>query len=168
VTVEDGRRYLQQHDERWDAIVIDAYFSDSLPFHLTTIEFLELARSRLVPRGVIAANLIGQLSGEGSQLFRAMYKTYRAVFPTVAVHPVRDQEDSEDDVLRNLIVVAGDGASPGEDVLLDRWRELRARSPRAADLTKAIRDRYTKLVPTRDVPLLTDDFAPTDALLFVN
>ena len=33
VTVEDGRRYLQQHDERWDAIVIDAYFSDSLPFH---------------------------------------------------------------------------------------------------------------------------------------
>ena len=168
VTVEDGRRYLQQHDERWDAIVIDAYFSDSLPFHLTTIEFLELARSRLVPGGVIAANLIGQLSGDGSQLFRAMYKTYRAVFPTVAVHPVRNQEDSEDDVLRNLIVVAGDGASPGEDVLLERWRELRARSPKAADLTKAIRDRYTKLVPTRDVPLLTDDFAPTDALLFVN
>ena len=88
VTVEDGRRYLQQHDERWDAIVIDAYFSDSLPFHLTTIEFLELARSRLVPGGVVATNLIGSLSGDGSQLFRAMYKTYRAAFPTVAVHPV--------------------------------------------------------------------------------
>lgn len=168
VTVEDGRRYLQQHDERWDAIVIDAYFSDSLPFHLTTIEFLELARSRLVPGGVIAANLIGALSGEGSQLFRAMYKTYRAVFPTVVVHPVREEEDDEDDVLRNLIVVAGEGAAPGQDVLLDRWRELRARSPKAADLTKAIRDRHEKLVPTRDVPLLTDDFAPTDSLLFVN
>jgi spermidine synthase len=168
VTVEDGRRYLQRHDERWDAIVIDAYFSDALPFHLTTIEFLELARSRLAPGGVIAANLIGALSGEGSQLFRAMYKTYRAVFPTVVVHPVREEDDAADDVLRNLIVVAGDGAAPGQDVLLERWRELRARSPRAADLTKAIRDRDERLVPTRDVPLLTDDFAPTDSLLFVN
>ena len=62
VAVEDGRRFLQRDDERWDAIVIDAYFSDSLPFHLTTIEFLELARSRLRPGGVIASNLIGSIS----------------------------------------------------------------------------------------------------------
>jgi spermidine synthase len=167
VTVEDGRRFLQQHDERWDAIVIDAYFSDSLPFHLTTIEFLELARSRLAPGGVIASNLIGAVSGEGSKLFRAMYKTYRAVFPTVVVHPVREQGD-DDSTLRNLIVVAADGAAPGQDVLLERWRELRASSPKAADLTKAIRDRHEGLVATRDVPLLTDDFAPTDSLLFLD
>ena len=89
VAVEDGRRFLQRDDERWDAIVIDAYFSDSLPFHLTTIEFLELARSRLTPGGVIASNLIGSISGDGSKLFRSMYKTYRAVFPTVTVHPVQ-------------------------------------------------------------------------------
>ena len=167
VTVEDGRRYLQQHDERWDAIVIDAYFSDSLPFHLTTLEFVELARSRLAPGGVIASNLIGAVSGEGSKLFRAMYKTYRAVFPTVVVHPVRERGD-DDSALRNLIVVAGDGAAPGQDVLLQRWRERRAGSPRAADLTKAIRGRYERLVPTRDVPVLTDDYAPTDSLLFLD
>jgi spermidine synthase len=158
---------LQQHDERWDAIVIDAYFSDSLPFHLTTLEFVELARSRLAPGGVITSNLIGAVSGEGSKLFRAMYKTYRAVFPTVVVHPVRERGD-DDSALRNLIVVAGDGAAPGQDVLLQRWRERRARSPRAADLTKAIRGRYERLVPTRDVPVLTDDYAPTDSLLFLD
>ncbi|MBA2569161.1 MAG: fused MFS/spermidine synthase [Actinobacteria bacterium] len=167
VTVEDGRRFLQQHDERWDAIVIDAYFSDSLPFHLTTLEFVELARSRLAPGGVIAGNLIGAVSGEGSKLFRAMYKTYRAVFPTVVVHPVREQGDA-DGALRNLIVVAGDGAAPGQDALQRQWRRLRARSPKAADLTKAIRDRHESLIATKDVPLLTDDFAPTDSLLFLD
>ena len=46
---EDGRRFLTRRDDRWDVIVIDAYYSDSIPFHLTTQEFLELARSRLIP-----------------------------------------------------------------------------------------------------------------------
>jgi spermidine synthase len=167
VTVEDGRRFLQRDDERWDAIVIDAYFSDSLPFHLTTIEFLELARSRLRPGGVIASNLIGSISGDGSKLFRSMYKTYRAVFPTVTVHPVRDAGD-DDTTPTNIIVVAGEGAAPEKDALLERWEAVRARVESAADLTRAISDRYEAIVPTRDVPVLTDDYAPTDALLFVD
>jgi spermidine synthase/MFS family permease len=167
VSVEDGRRFLQRNDERWDAIVVDAYFSDSIPFHLTTLEFLDLARSRLEPGGVVASNLIGSLRGDGSKLFRSMYKTYRAAFPTVTVHPVRDA-GSRDDEPMNLILVAGEGAAPGKQVLLDRWRALRNGSKRAVDLTKAIRDRYEATVPTRDVPVLTDDYAPTDALLFVD
>ena len=166
VTVEDGRRFLQRNDERWDAIVMDAYFSDSLPFHLTTIEFLELARSRLKPGGVIASNLIGSISGPGSKLFRSMYKTYRAVFPTVTVHPVKQPGD-DDSTLMNIIVVAGEGAAPEENVLLERWKAVRARVGSAADLTKAIRDRRDAIIPTRDVPVLTDDYAPTDALLFI-
>jgi spermidine synthase len=166
VSVEDGRRYLQRRDERWDAIVIDAYFSDSLPFHLTTIEFLELARSRLAPGGVVASNLIGALRGEGSKLFRSMYKTYRAVFPTVSVHPVRVSGYS-DEALANLIVIASEGAAPDRPALLDRWREIRAQTPRAVDLTEPIRGRYDAEIPTSDVPLLTDDYAPTDALLFL-
>ena len=68
----------------------------------------------------------------------------------------------------NLILVAGEGAAPAKQVLLDRWRALRTRSKRAVDLTKAISDRYETTVPTRDVPVLTDDYAPTDALLFVD
>jgi spermidine synthase len=164
VTAEDGRRYLQRNARRWDAIVIDAYFSDALPFHLTTAEFLELARSRLAPGGVIVSNLIGTITGEGSKLFRSMYRTYRSAFPTVAVHPVLE---SGAGLLRNLIVVATEGAAPGEDALLDRWLEVRSRSPRAVDLTRPIRDRHNTLIPTRDVPVLTDDYAPTDALLFL-
>jgi hypothetical protein len=64
--------------------------------------------------------------------------------------------------------VAGEGAAPGKDVLLDRWEAVRARVRNAADLTQAIRDRRDAPIPTRDVPVLTDDYAPTDALLFID
>ncbi len=162
VTVEDGRRFLARDRRQWDAIVIDAYFSDSLPFHLTTVEFLELVRSRLAPGGIVASNLIGAVTGEGSTLFRSMYKTYREAFPTVAVHP-----EGRTGPLQNIILVASEGAAPATDVLLDRWRQTRRRVPRAVNLGTAIRDRYEGEVATRDVPVLTDDYAPTDALLFV-
>jgi spermidine synthase len=166
VTVEDGRPFLQKNDEKWDAIVIDAYFSDSLPFHLTTVEFFELVRSRLAPGGVVASNVIGSITGDGSKLFRSMYKTFRAVFPTVEVHPVR-VPGYRDDSLANLIVVAGEGASPDRLALLERWQAIRRRAPRAVDLTHPIRGRHEAPIPTDDVPVLTDDYAPTDALLFL-
>jgi spermidine synthase len=162
VTIEDGRRFLARDRRQWDAIVIDAYFSDSLPFHLTTVEFLELVRSRLAPGGIVASNLIGAVTGEGSTLFRSMYKTYRAAFPTVAVHP-----EGRIGPLQNIIVVASEGAAPATDVLLGRWQETRRRVPGAVDLAGPIQDRYEEEVATRDVPILTDDYAPTDALLFI-
>ena len=68
-------------------IAIDTFFDD-VPFHLTTREFLELVRDRLTPGGVIVTNIIGSVTGRVSKLFRAVYRTYRSVFPTVLVHPV--------------------------------------------------------------------------------
>jgi hypothetical protein len=85
----------------------------------------------------------------------------------VTVHPVKDAGD-DGSTPTNIIVVAGEGAAPGKDTLLERWEAVRARVESAADLTKAINDRHEAIVPTRDVPVLTDDYAPTDALLFVD
>ena len=88
VEVEDGRRYVSGHEGPWDVIVIDAFYADSIPFHLATREFLELARSRLTTGGLVVTNIIGAVKGPDSRLFRSMLRTYRAVFPTVAIHPV--------------------------------------------------------------------------------
>jgi len=146
--------------------VLDAYYADSLPFHLTTQEFLELVRSRLAPGGIVVANIIGALEGPSSKLFRSFYGTYRTIFPSVAVHPVDFRRDANS--IRNIIVVTGQGAVPSTDFLLERWADVRAEHPQAPNLTGAIRGRYEKLVPTRDVPVLTDDYAPTDALILVD
>ena len=50
-------------------------------------------------------NVIGTLGGPGSSLFRSIFRTYRAAFPTVVVHPVLEPGDRLDEPL-NLIVVA--------------------------------------------------------------
>ncbi len=167
VEVEDGRRYLVQQDGPWDVIVVDAFYSDSIPFHLATNEFLELARSRLAPGGVVVTNIIGATRGSESRLLRSMLRTYRTVFPTVAVHPVRVQGDTDLGGVRNVMFVAGEGAAPSKEFLTERWNDVRRRAPGAPDLTAAIRDRVDRPIPTNDVPVLTDDYAPTDALLLL-
>jgi spermidine synthase len=165
VHVQDGRRYLATHPRRWDVIAIDAFFADATPFHLTTREFLELVRDRLKPGGIVVTNALGAIRGPDSKLVRALYRTYRTVFPTVALHPVHDVPSWDPTSYINQLIVATEGALPGKRILIDRWREIRARAPLAPDLTGAIRDRYDGFVPLRDVPTLTDDYAPTDALL---
>ena len=163
IATEDGRRYLVKNERKYDVIVLDTFFEDGIPFHLTTREFLELVRSRLKPGGVVMTNTIGALSGDGSKLFRAIYRTYRSVFPTVVVHPVDAGERSDE--IQNLIIVAGEGAEPSEATLQERWSAIQGNVPTAPDLASAIRTRVDGAIAVDDVPLLTDDYAPTDALL---
>jgi spermidine synthase len=137
VEVGDGRRFLAAGDRRWDVIVVDAFFADAIPFHLVTREFLELARSRLRPGGVVVANVIGALDGQGSKLFRSVYRTYRTVFPTVVVHPAILAGDHGDTTFRNLILVASDKPFPEPRLLAERWAALRARTPSVPDLEQA-------------------------------
>jgi spermidine synthase len=167
IDVGDGRRFLADEDTRWDAIVIDAFFADAVPFHLVTREFVQLAQSRLSPGGVIVTNAIGAIAGPGSRLFRSIYRTYRTVVPTVVVHPAILEGDQGDETFRNLILVATEQAAPQRTFLAQRWDEIRAESPTAPDLRQAILDRHDALIPTDDVPVLTDDYAPTDALLLL-
>jgi spermidine synthase len=167
VTDEDGRRFLTKNDTRYDVIVLDAFYADAVPFHLTTLEFMRLVHERLAPGGVVVANIIGAQAGSQSRLLRSMYRTYRAVFPTVVVHPVNTSVGEAATDIKNIVVVAGDAPAPSKEFLQERWAEVRRRAPTAPDLRQAIRDRWDAFVPTADVPVLTDDYAPTDALLLV-
>ena len=160
ITVSDARQYLVKNSARWDVIAIDTFYSDGVPFHLTTREFLELARSRLTPGGVVVTNVIGSVTGDGSKLFRSVYRTYRSVFPTVLLHPVAGGTDYQ-----NLMVVATNGAAPSKAFLREQWQRLREKHPLAPGLGDAIAQRYDSFIPTRDVPTLTDAYAPVDALL---
>ncbi len=163
VAIADGRRYLAGDDTRWDVIAIDTFYDDGVPFHLTTREFLELVRARLAPGGVVVTNVLGAVTGPSSKLFRAVYRTYRSVFPTVTIHPVYGS-----DTYGNQMLVATDGAAPTRAFVRERWREMRAAHPSAPRLDAAITQRYDSFVPTGDVPTLTDAYAPVDALLAVH
>ena len=167
VHVGDGRRFLAERGTRYDVIVIDAFFADAIPFHLVTREFLELARARLAPDGVVVTNVIGALDGVGSRLFRSIYRTYKTAFPSVLVHPAILPGDRGDTAYRNIIVVAGENAAPLPTLVAERWAALRREHPLAPGLRAPILDRRDSAVPVDDVPTLTDDYAPTDALLLL-
>ena len=51
--------------------------------------------------------------------------------------------------------------------LQERWAEVRKRAPGAPNLRQAIEGRIDAPIRTEDVPVLTDDYAPTDALLLL-
>jgi spermidine synthase len=166
VDAEDGRQWLTRHQQRWDVIVIDAFYADSIPFHLATHEFLELVRERLSPGGVVVVNIIGAVTGDESKLLRSLTKTYRSTFPTVLLYPVFETvNDRNPTYTRNVILVATEGAAPTTAFLRQRWREIRKATPTVPALDNAIADRWTRPVRFDDVPVLTDDYAPTDALL---
>jgi predicted membrane-bound spermidine synthase len=52
----DARPFLRRADERWEAIMVDAYRQPYIPFYLTTREFFDLTRERLEPGGVVIVN----------------------------------------------------------------------------------------------------------------
>jgi hypothetical protein len=85
----------------------------------------------------------------------------------VLVHPAILAGDRGEETFRNLILVATEQAAPQRTFVAGRWEEIRADAQTAPDLEQAILDRHDALIPTDDVPVLTDDYAPTDALLLL-
>lgn len=163
---QDGRLFIARAAEQYDIMLLDAYLIDTIPFHLATREFYQTVKRRLSPGGVVGSNIIGALSGPQSALFRAMYKTFRDVFPTVYVFPVDWGRYGGPESLRNIIVVGTDRAqlSP-QDVLAAAERARQAPGVTLPRFLDVARDLYTEPIQTADVPVLTDDYAPVELLI---
>ena len=151
-----GRQYLRSTNNTYDVIVLDAYRKDSVPFELTTVEFMQLASDRLDSDGVLLANLISAPSGPAAEFYRAEYKTMQQAFPQVYSFPTAGGP-----VVQNIEIVAtkGDGVLTAE--------QLQARNERrdiGVDLSSELAS-YRRDNPTDGVPILRDDRAPVDSLL---
>jgi spermidine synthase len=158
VHVQDGRTYLEATNETYDVVVLDAYQRDRVPFHLTTVEFLELVHDRLDDDGVVVANTIGARTGPGSRFWRAEYKTMQQVFPHVYAFPTADTPYNQ-----NIELVA---TKQRDGFTQDELREVNAERQVGVPLSDAI-SRYQSSadVRTDDVPVLRDSYAPVDSLL---
>lgn len=168
--VLDGRQFIQRAGGRWDLIILDAYHADSIPFHLTTIEFFREVRARLRPGGIVAFNMIGAVEGDASRLFRALHRTFRAVFPYLYSFPIGLARDGLGGTIRNVIVFgtlsdALDGG--GREVLTARVRVLAAGRVSVPYFAEFVADFWEQAIPYADVGILTDDHAPVDTLMHV-
>lgn len=88
VFVEDGRYHLEQSDEIYDVIGIDAYRQPYIPFHLTTKEFFEEVETHLDESGVAVVNA-GRTEND-FRLVEVIASTMDAVFDDVYLIDVQN------------------------------------------------------------------------------
>lgn len=162
--IMDGRNYIRQTRESYDLIIFDAFTTGGRPpFHLLTKECLELAYERVGPRGIVLSNIISDVRGKRSRLFRSEFKTYCEVFAREKVYIFPKQ-------LRggNIIIVGTKFQRRfDKSTLRERATRLRRDGILKFDTLPSYIDYAVapSTVPVDDVPVLTDDYAPVDTMV---
>jgi spermidine synthase len=163
VRIEDGRMALRRSTNQYDLIILDAYvhsrYGSSIPQHLVTKEFFELASKHLTTNGVVAYNVIGDIRRTTPEIIGATYKTLNTVFPQVYAYPA--------DTSYNVVLIATKDS---------RRAELPALRAKAQEMVKSKRlmlpafttrvERMLQQPPPSSSrsPVLTDDYAPVETL----
>jgi predicted membrane-bound spermidine synthase len=166
VFTQDARRYVQTTKDTYDIVIMDAYYADALPFHLTTQEFFKETKSRMATDGVLAYNVISALEGEKSKLFRSLYRTAGTTWKHLWVFRVDVGQGDVPESRQNIIVLATDSDVTGAELLRRISTAVDGRS-QVPGLAKMGADLYTHMVEVSDVPVMTDAYAPTDSLISV-
>lgn len=79
IAYEDGRTFLNKSRREYDLIIVDAYSSSTIPFHLTTYETAQRLSGSLVDNGLIIANAV---SRQPEGMLTSIIKTYEQFFYT--------------------------------------------------------------------------------------
>ncbi len=157
VATGDGRLTLAQlPDGEADLVIGDAFGGVSVPWHLTTREFVSLVKSKLTADGVYALNMIDY----GPRDFaRAELATLADVFTHVAAFtPANRLGPRDQSAGGNFVLVASDSPIDVEGIL--------ARNAADGDDEAAVSTLDGSLAAfIGDAKVLIDDHAPVDQLL---
>lgn len=162
----DARLSLAQmkDEKKFEFVFGDAFNDFSVPFHLTTVEFHRLLKSRMTPDGVYALNIIDD--ARYGHFLAAMVRTLRTVWTHVYVAP----QNTEIAQGRNtIILMATDSA-----IDMAAWYAATPLVSAGTTVDEKIRAQAINIIPDEKVdaflaghpdPALTDDFVPTDRYL---
>jgi spermidine synthase len=154
VVIEDGRLFLSHCGQRYDFIVLDAYNSDTIPFHLITREMFAAAREHLAEDGILAINYIGPPRRD--LVTDSLVRTLADVFGADRVVAYRSTDDP--DAVQVIYFFAFRGRPRQPSLPPSRW------SPDPGDvdpLAYELVTRRLELAPDRGV-VITDDHNPID------
>jgi len=170
VVVGDGRSYIQQHSQKYDLIMVDAYQDVSVPFYMASKEFYTLAASRLAPGGVLVAN-VNMGTRNNSAVVDALAATMSSVCgPVYAYNPPNTSN--------TLLYAAPGGSLTRLDASLQACSAVEADQaqtdgrvcPGSLVASTALMQQCIQGVADGAVPIhstaqiLTDDRAPTELL----
>ena len=75
---EDARTYVRKCKKKYDLIIIDLFFADGIPEHLTTMEFYDNLKNCLHDDGILISNSITDFSNDLT--INTVLSTFNAVF----------------------------------------------------------------------------------------
>ena len=104
IITADARNYVDfalKENRQYDVVFLDAFNSFSIPYHLTTSEFLQKASGVIKPEGVLVANCVDIFSV--GQFLNAFIQTLSSVFPYVYVY----EEPGDNRLVRSTFIVLG-------------------------------------------------------------
>lgn len=126
VYVEDGRRFVRNSSGKYDVIIMDVPTIDAFPAHLFSLECMKEMAGALRPGGVLAANMIAYLEGDGLLVPQSALRTVREVFPYIEAYTAHFDANTR---TGNVIFFAGrerfpEGPSLVRDMMAARQIEF--------------------------------------------
>ena len=146
----DGRRFLATSDKKYDLIVLDAFGSSYIPFHLVSDEALALVSSRVADHGILAINIWAE--GWKDPMAVSLAATLQRHFSFVRALPIAEPPDQ----LGNMILLASDH----QFELKGQLPPVYYRMTPAYELNHAWDNSF--VFDTAGVPIITDDLNPAD------
>lgn len=98
--IGDGRLLLEQERRQYDYIVLDAFTSKGIPQHLSTVQFFELASSKLKQNGALLINVTSK--GKQDVRSNAVYSTLQSAFPHTYAFTLQSAKERD---IRNSILI---------------------------------------------------------------
>lgn len=150
----DGREFLNTSRERYDVILLDAFGSSSIPFHLVTREVFQLMKSHLEPRGILAINV--ETLGWHDIVVRSLAATLHTSFDRVIALPIAEPPTE----FGNLVLFASDSALSLEKEIM---RDYSNPDFRFSPNYWKVHGWDNQFEPNiTQAPVLTDDLNPID------
>lgn len=145
---QDARVFLNKNENKYDVIFKDAFNSYySIPFQLTTKEFIEREYNSLNDNGVVFVNIISAIKGKDNEFLNLEYNTYKSVFNKVYLFKVNLSADNNS--LQSVVLAAIKGNK--NESLYDKNEEYEELLNNKIEEDFKIKN-----------DILVDDFAPVD------
>ncbi len=151
VAIQDGRLFVRDALKPYDLVFVDAFGTETPPYHLFTVEAFHAIGGAMAPNGLLAVNLVSKVHGDDAPWLSAA-RTLRAVFPNVRVFLASETYEDLGNVLffcSNAPIESAAPAAPRSE----------AREHIAAMLKGELPSEPEKGL------LMTDDFAPLESLV---
>jgi spermidine synthase len=155
----DGRWFVMNCKEKYDLIFTDAYNDLSIPYHLTTKEFVAQLKSILNPDGLIMSNIIDNF--QVGAFLPSYIRTLREVFGPKNVYLLSVSPNFENTRISTFIVIAGNGNLDIKDFDVHVKSNLRDNSTSVVVPDHLMDQFMTK----RSAITILDDYAPVDNLI---